>query len=152
MPTYNIIQAVNDALRLEMRRDNRVVVLGEDVGKFGGVFRATNGLFEEFGADRVFDTPLAGLCAPTCDPLLDNDFDGDGATLTRAGTACANVNDGCYGAPSYGTPPVTAFTCEIDPSYGIGSGGTSPSSSSGCRTIPPSAARPTSRPKTWRGL
>src|SRR5437763_4440707 len=59
MPVYNIIQAVNDALRLEMRRDNRVVVLGEDVGKFGGVFRATSGLFEEFGADRVLDTPLA---------------------------------------------------------------------------------------------
>jgi pyruvate dehydrogenase E1 component beta subunit len=55
----NIIQAVNDCLRLEMRRDNRVVVLGEDVGRFGGVFRATQGLFEEFGADRCMDTPLA---------------------------------------------------------------------------------------------
>jgi len=59
MPTFNIIQAVNDALRLEMRRDANVVVLGEDVGKFGGVFRATQGLYEEFGADRVIDTPLA---------------------------------------------------------------------------------------------
>jgi 2-oxoisovalerate dehydrogenase E1 component beta subunit len=59
MPVLNIIQAVNDALRIEMRRDSRVVVLGEDVGKFGGVFRATNGLFEEFGAERVIDTPLA---------------------------------------------------------------------------------------------
>src|SRR3954469_21700961 len=59
MPVYNIIQAVNDALRLEMRRDPRVVVLGEDVGKFGGVFRATLGLIEEFGPDRVIDTPLA---------------------------------------------------------------------------------------------
>jgi 2-oxoisovalerate dehydrogenase E1 component beta subunit len=59
MPVYNIIQAVNDALRLEMRRDSRVVVLGEDVGKFGGVFRATSGLYEEFGAERVIDTPLA---------------------------------------------------------------------------------------------
>jgi pyruvate dehydrogenase E1 component beta subunit len=59
MPTYNIIQAVNDALRGEMRRDENVVVLGEDVGKFGGVFRATQGLYEEFGADRVIDTPLA---------------------------------------------------------------------------------------------
>jgi 2-oxoisovalerate dehydrogenase E1 component beta subunit len=55
----NIIQAVNDALRLEMRRDRDVVVLGEDVGKFGGVFRATQGLVEEFGQDRVIDTPLA---------------------------------------------------------------------------------------------
>jgi pyruvate dehydrogenase E1 component beta subunit len=59
MPEWNIIQAVNDALKLEMRRDPRVVVLGEDVGKFGGVFRATVGLIEEFGADRVIDTPLA---------------------------------------------------------------------------------------------
>ncbi len=55
----NIIQAVNDALRIEMRRDPRVVVLGEDIGKFGGVFRATSGLHEEFGPDRVVDTPLS---------------------------------------------------------------------------------------------
>jgi pyruvate dehydrogenase E1 component beta subunit len=55
----NLLQAVNDALKLEMRRDPRVVVLGEDVGKFGGVFRATAGLYEEFGANRVIDTPLA---------------------------------------------------------------------------------------------
>jgi 2-oxoisovalerate dehydrogenase E1 component beta subunit len=59
MPSMNIIQAVNDALRTEMRRDEKVVVFGEDVGKFGGVFRATQGLAEEFGSDRVFDTPLA---------------------------------------------------------------------------------------------
>jgi 2-oxoisovalerate dehydrogenase E1 component beta subunit len=59
MPVFNIIQAVNDALRIEMRRDSRVVVFGEDVGKFGGVFRATTGLYEEFGGDRVFDTPLS---------------------------------------------------------------------------------------------
>ena len=59
MPQMNMVQAINDALRLEMRRDARVVVLGEDVGKFGGVFRATVGLIEEFGADRVIDTPLA---------------------------------------------------------------------------------------------
>jgi 2-oxoisovalerate dehydrogenase E1 component beta subunit len=59
MAQMNIIQAVNDALRIAMRADDRVVVLGEDVGKFGGVFRATAGLYEEFGADRVIDTPLA---------------------------------------------------------------------------------------------
>jgi pyruvate dehydrogenase E1 component beta subunit len=59
MPVMNIIQAVNDALRLELRRDPSVVVLGEDVGAFGGVFRATAGLQAEFGADRVIDTPLA---------------------------------------------------------------------------------------------
>jgi pyruvate dehydrogenase E1 component beta subunit len=59
MPTMNIIQAVNDALRVEMRRDANVVVLGEDVGRFGGVFRATQGLEQEFGTARVVDTPLA---------------------------------------------------------------------------------------------
>jgi 2-oxoisovalerate dehydrogenase E1 component beta subunit len=55
----NIIQAVNDALKLEMHRDPRVLVLGEDVGRFGGVFRATTGLYEEFGPERCVDTPLA---------------------------------------------------------------------------------------------
>lgn len=59
MPRMNIIQAVNDALFVAMRADERVVVLGEDIGKFGGVFRATVGLQEEFGDDRVIDTPLA---------------------------------------------------------------------------------------------
>jgi 2-oxoisovalerate dehydrogenase E1 component beta subunit len=59
MPTMNIIQAVNDALRIQMRMDDRVVILGEDVGKFGGVFRATSGLHDEFGADRCIDTPLS---------------------------------------------------------------------------------------------
>src|SRR3954468_8755093 len=59
MPTLNLLQAVNDALRLEMRRDPNVVVLGEDVGKFGGVFRATAGLYEEFGPNRIIDTPLS---------------------------------------------------------------------------------------------
>ncbi|MBX3160142.1 MAG: alpha-ketoacid dehydrogenase subunit beta [Deltaproteobacteria bacterium] len=59
MTTMNIIEAVRDALRTQMRLDKRVVVLGEDIGKFGGVFRATSGLFDEFGADRVIDTPLA---------------------------------------------------------------------------------------------
>lgn len=59
MPVMNIIQAVNDALRMQMRLEPKTVVLGEDVGKFGGVFRATSGLHEEFGAERVIDTPLA---------------------------------------------------------------------------------------------
>jgi len=59
MPEMNIIQAVNDALKLEMHRDPRVLVMGEDVGRFGGVFRATTGLYEEFGAERCVDTPLA---------------------------------------------------------------------------------------------
>ena len=59
MPVMNIIEAVRSALQTQMRADKRVVVLGEDIGKFGGVFRATSGLYDEFGADRVIDTPLA---------------------------------------------------------------------------------------------
>jgi len=59
MPVMNIIEAVRNALQTQMRADPRMVVLGEDIGKFGGVFRATSGLYEEFGGDRVIDTPLA---------------------------------------------------------------------------------------------
>jgi 2-oxoisovalerate dehydrogenase E1 component beta subunit len=55
----NMVQAISDGLHLEMRRDPRVVVLGEDVGKVGGVFRVTQGLYDEFGEDRVIDTPLS---------------------------------------------------------------------------------------------
>jgi len=54
-----LVQAVNDALREGMRRDPSVLVLGEDIGRAGGVFRATEGLLAEFGAERVIDTPLA---------------------------------------------------------------------------------------------
>jgi 2-oxoisovalerate dehydrogenase E1 component beta subunit len=57
-PEKNVVQAVHDALRDEMRRDDRVMVLGEDVGARGGVFRATMGFLDEFGAGRVLDTPL----------------------------------------------------------------------------------------------
>jgi pyruvate dehydrogenase E1 component beta subunit len=53
------VQAVNQTLRDEMRRNGNMVILGEDVGRDGGVFRATEGLFDEFGGERVLDTPLA---------------------------------------------------------------------------------------------
>lgn len=56
-PTY--LQAITSALRDEMRDDDRVFVMGEDVGTFGGAFKATAGLVEEFGEDRVRDTPIA---------------------------------------------------------------------------------------------
>lgn len=59
MAIMSYIQAVTTALREEMQRDEKVFILGEDVGKKGGVFRATDGLYDEFGADRVLDTPLA---------------------------------------------------------------------------------------------
>jgi len=55
----HMVQALNQALALEMETDPRVVLLGEDVGVDGGVFRVTDGLYERFGAERVFDTPLA---------------------------------------------------------------------------------------------
>lgn len=58
MPVISYIDAVTQALMEEMRRDSSVFVLGEDVGVRGGVFRATVGLYEEFGPDRVLDTPL----------------------------------------------------------------------------------------------
>src|SRR6187399_3264473 len=59
MPQMNMVQAINDALRIALRGDDRVVVLGEDVGKVGGVFRVTAGLLDEFGEERVIDTPLS---------------------------------------------------------------------------------------------
>ncbi len=59
MAERTLVQAINDALREGMRRDPDVLVLGEDIGKAGGVFRATEGLLEEFGDTRVLDTPLA---------------------------------------------------------------------------------------------
>lgn len=59
MPTLTLIQAITDALRTEMRKNPDVVLFGEDVGRNGGVFRATDGLQAEFGEERVFDTPLS---------------------------------------------------------------------------------------------
>ncbi|UCG81446.1 MAG: alpha-ketoacid dehydrogenase subunit beta [Desulfobacterales bacterium] len=59
MAKMTMVQAINLALRQEMEKDDRVVVLGEDVGVDGGVFRVTDGLIEEFGEERVMDTPLA---------------------------------------------------------------------------------------------
>jgi pyruvate dehydrogenase E1 component beta subunit len=58
-----MVQAINQALAGEMARDDRIIVFGEDVGRDGGVFRATEGLFDRFGPDRVMDTPLAESAA-----------------------------------------------------------------------------------------
>ena len=58
MTEKNVVQTLHDTLQEEMRRDDRVVVLGEDVGARGGVFRVTMGFFDEFGPNRVIDTPL----------------------------------------------------------------------------------------------
>jgi 2-oxoisovalerate dehydrogenase E1 component beta subunit len=59
MAVMTLIESVRDTLAQEMRRDDAIVVLGEDVGKKGGVFLATDGLYDEFGGDRVLDTPLS---------------------------------------------------------------------------------------------
>ncbi len=53
------LKAINQALREEMKRDPSVILLGEDIGAYGGAFKVTEGLFEEFGAERVIDTPIS---------------------------------------------------------------------------------------------
>src|SRR4051812_7265520 len=59
MPNMTYLQAISDGMRQEMRADERVFVMGEDVGVFGGAFKVTDGFIDEFGATRVMDTPLA---------------------------------------------------------------------------------------------
>ena len=59
MPTMTYLQAISSALRDELRADDRVLLMGEDIGVFGGAFKVTQGFIEEFGPDRVMDTPLA---------------------------------------------------------------------------------------------
>jgi pyruvate dehydrogenase E1 component beta subunit len=85
MAQLTMIQAINEAMKLELRRDPNVMIFGEDVGHVGGVFRATEGLLKEFGEDRVFDTPLAesgigglavGLCTQGFRPIMEIQFIG----------------------------------------------------------------------------
>jgi pyruvate/2-oxoglutarate/acetoin dehydrogenase E1 component len=84
MPELTLVEAVNDALHCELGRDPDVMVLGEDVGRAGGVFRATAGLRDRFGADRCVDTPLAeagmlgaavGLCMAGWRPVVEMQYD-----------------------------------------------------------------------------
>lgn len=85
MAAVTMAQALNEALRFAMREDPRVLVLGEDVGRLGGVFRITDKLQQEFGEDRVLDTPLAesgiigasvGLAIYGYHPVAEMQFDG----------------------------------------------------------------------------
>lgn len=85
MPLMTLVQAINSALAHEMERDERVVILGEDVGLNGGVFRVTDGLQAKFGPDRVIDTPLAesgimgtaiGLAMAGMRPIPEIQFEG----------------------------------------------------------------------------
>src|SRR4051812_6267126 len=84
MSDITLVEAVNRALHEEMERDERVLVLGEDVAVSGGVFRATDGLLARFGEARVVDTPLAeagivgsavGLCMTGMRPVVEMQFD-----------------------------------------------------------------------------
>jgi pyruvate/2-oxoglutarate/acetoin dehydrogenase E1 component len=84
MAELTLVEAVNDALHTELERDANVLVMGEDVGRAGGVFRATAGLLDRFGADRCVDTPLAeagmlgaaiGLCMAGWRPVCEMQYD-----------------------------------------------------------------------------
>ena len=84
MPERFLVEAVNDALHVEMARDPDVMMIGEDVGRAGGVFRATAGLRERFGPDRCVDMPLAeagllggavGLCMAGWRPVCEMQYD-----------------------------------------------------------------------------
>ena len=84
MAERSIVEAVNDCLHVELERDSSVMVMGEDVGRAGGVFRATAGLRDRFGPDRCFDTPLAeagilgtavGLCMAGWRPVCEMQYD-----------------------------------------------------------------------------
>ncbi len=66
MPTMTYLQAISDAMREEMRADERVFVMGEDIGVFGGAFKVTDGFIDDFGPDRVMDTPLAESAIVGC--------------------------------------------------------------------------------------
>jgi pyruvate/2-oxoglutarate/acetoin dehydrogenase E1 component len=66
MATMTYLQAIADAMREEMRSDERVFLMGEDIGTFGGAFKVTDGFIDEFGANRVMDTPLAESAIVGC--------------------------------------------------------------------------------------
>jgi 2-oxoisovalerate dehydrogenase E1 component beta subunit len=85
VPEITMARALNEALRRSLAEDSRVLLLGEDIGRLGGVFRITDGLQDEFGSNRVFDTPLAeaaiagvsiGLAMAGWRPVAEMQFDG----------------------------------------------------------------------------
>lgn len=140
MPEVTLVEAVNLALARAMAEDDRVLVLGEDVGIDGGVFRATQGLLERFGSGRVRDTPLAeaaiagisvGLAAQGFRPVAEIQFDGFMfptidqmanhasrlRTRTRGRLTCPMVLRAPYGggihAPEHHSDSVEAFFAHI---------------------------------------
>ena len=88
MATKTYLQAISDGLREEMRSDERVFLMGEDVGAFGGAFKVTDGLAAEFGEQRVQDTPLAESANKQCS-LVVGELNRDClAHATRIVSAC----------------------------------------------------------------
>ncbi len=138
MPVMNMIQAINSALDVMLERDDDVVVFGEDVGYFGGVFRATAGLQQKYGRMRVFDTPIAeggivataiGMGAYGLRPVTEIQFAdyiypafdqlvSEAARLRyRSGgefwaplTVRAPCGGGIYGGPTHSQSPESLFT------------------------------------------
>jgi pyruvate dehydrogenase E1 component beta subunit len=102
MANLTLVQAINLALIQEMEKDDRVLLLGEDIGLNGGVFRATEGLFQRFGGDRVVDTPLAesgimgtaiGLAMGGLRPIPEIQFEGFlGPAFDQLTNQCARIN------------------------------------------------------------
>src|SRR5437763_4034523 len=109
MSKLNLVQAINRALHQEMARDDRTIVLGEDVGLNGGVFRVTDGLQKQFGKDRVVDTPLSesgiigtsiGLAMAGMRPVPEIQFEGflgpaDDQLVTNAARCRGRTRGAC---------------------------------------------------------
>jgi pyruvate dehydrogenase E1 component beta subunit len=108
MPKLNLVDAINLALKQEMERDERIIILGEDVGKNGGVFRVTDGLQKRFGEHRVVDSPLSesgiigtsiGLAQAGLRPIPEIQFEGFlGPAYDQITTQAARVRTRSRGA------------------------------------------------------
>jgi pyruvate dehydrogenase E1 component beta subunit len=122
MPKMNLVEAINHTLAQEMEADERVLILGEDVGRNGGVFRVTDGLQKRFGTDRVVDTPLSesgiigasiGLAMAGMRPVPEIQFEG---FLGPAYDQIANQAARCR------TRTRGAFTCPLTIRVPVGGG------------------------------
>ena len=116
-------KALNEGLRVAMEKDPRVLLMGEDIGKLGGVFRVTDGLQKDFGEDRCFDTPLAesgivgtaiGLAMRGYRPVCEIQFDGfvypayDQIVSQLATMHARSTGAGKMPSPGWGEIPMTA--------------------------------------------
>lgn len=112
MPKLDLVGAINLALAQEMARDERIILLGEDIGRNGGVFRVTDGLQKRFGAERVFDTPLSesgiigtsiGLAMAGMHPVPEIQFEGFMGPaydqLVNQAARCRNRTRGAFTCP-----------------------------------------------------